>query len=53
MFLTIAKEIALPPISILLEEDVPSKELIIVVIIGRIISLFVVNDVEKLPGPLF
>ena len=49
----IAEEIALPAISILLEEEVPSKGLIIVVIIGRIISLFVVNDVEKLPGPLF
>ena len=48
----IAKEIALPPTHILLGEGAPSKGLMIVDIIDRIIWLFVVNDFEKLPGLL-
>ena len=47
--LMIAKKIASPPTFILLEEEAPSKRLIIV----QIIWLFVVNNVEKLPGFLF
>ena len=49
----IAKEIVSPCTSIALGEGAPLKELMIVAITGRIIWLFVVNDVEKLLGLLF
>ena len=49
----IAKEIALPPNSVVSGEGAPSKVLVIVAIINRIIRLFVVNAIENLPGHLF
>ena len=49
----IAKEIASPYTSIAFGEGAPLKELMIVAIAGRIIWLFVVNDIEKLLGHRF
>ena len=51
--LMIAKEIASPPVFILLAEGAPSKGLMIVAITDQIIWLFVVNDVDKLIGFIF
>ena len=49
----VAKETASPPTSMLLNERVPSKGLMIVDITDQLIGLFVFNDVEKLHGLLF